>query len=181
MKQLILNAIPDNVVYHDYESKLEQDVLNNTEHQIEYFRLRDMKIGHCTGCWNCWWKTPGLCAIKDEHEQILSRFPHVDRVIFVSPVIMGYETAMLKTCKDRIVPTAMPYIEIYKGEMHHVQRYNSSPDFEIRLLTDAETTSGDINVIRNTYERIALNFHSKVVGLTTTEVTGGEELVLNCI
>lgn len=172
MHTLILNGIPSDDKYNAIEKKIEQEVLNNTTDRVEYFRLRGMNINYCTGCWSCWWKTPGYCSIKDDHEMILSRFPHVDKVVFVSPIMMGYESSILKKTKDRIIPTALPYIHIYKGEMHHVQRYSSQPDIEVHLITDEDTIDSEINNILHTYERIALNFTTKVTNLVTSPVGG---------
>jgi multimeric flavodoxin WrbA len=30
--------------------------------QVETFALRDMKLAHCLGCFDCWLKTPGVCV-----------------------------------------------------------------------------------------------------------------------
>lgn len=30
----------------------------------------EMNISHCVGCNCCWLKTPGICVIKDDYEQI---------------------------------------------------------------------------------------------------------------
>ena len=30
----------------------------------------EMNISHCVGCNCCWLKTPGICAIKDDYENI---------------------------------------------------------------------------------------------------------------
>lgn len=158
MKILILNGIPGDKKYTEYEKAIENSVIENTNHQIEYFRLRDMNINFCNGCWSCWVKTPGLCAIKDDHEQILSRIPNVDLVLYISPVILGYESSYVKTCKDRSIGSAHPYIIIHKGEQHHVQRYEKMPDIGIMLITDNDTTEEDIDLIASTYFRNALNF-----------------------
>jgi len=158
MKILILNGITEDEKYIDYEQAIEKSVTENKVHDIDYFRLRDMNINYCRGCWDCWVKTPGLCGIKDDHEMILSRIPNVDLVLYISPVILGYESAILKTCKDRSIGQAHPYISIQKGEQHHVRRYESMPDISVLLITDEDTTTEDIDLIANTYFRNALNF-----------------------
>lgn len=179
MKMLMLNGIPDNDRYKHFEKDFETNLHLNTKDQIDYFRLRDMNIQYCCGCWSCWVKTPGYCAISDDHEQILSRFNHADRVVFITPIIAGYESALIKTCKDRIIPIVQPYTQIYHGEMHHVQRYPKSPDIELVLLTDETTTEDDIHLIQHTYDRVALNFNSTVVKVTTYQPQGGDDRVLS--
>ena len=158
MKLLILNGIPEGEEYIDYEQEIEKAVSENTTCEIDYFRLRDMNINYCRGCWDCWVKTPGKCGIKDEQEMILSRMPNVDMILYISPVILGYESSILKTCKDRSIGTAHPYITLHKGEQHHIQRYEAMPDISVMLITDDDTTEEDIDLISSTYFRNALNF-----------------------
>jgi multimeric flavodoxin WrbA len=158
MKVLILNGITDDKKYTDYEIEIEKEVKRNTTCEIDYFRLRDMNINYCCGCWDCWVKTPGHCAIKDDHEQILSRIPNVDLILYISPIILGYESSILKTCKDRSIGSAHPYITLHRGEQHHVRRYDSMPDISVMLIKDDDTTEKDIEIIASTFFRNALNF-----------------------
>lgn len=181
MKILIVNGIPVNEKHFEIETAIVNEINNNTTHQIDYFVLRDMNIHYCTGCWDCWVKTPGRCAIKDDQEQILSRFPHADMVLFISPVIAGYESALLKKSKDRLIPAAHPYIKIFKGEQHHRQRYKKSPKLSVLLIEDENTTKEDIDLIKYTYQRIALNFHSDLTGFHAIKDAGGVKNVLNFI
>lgn len=175
MKLLILNGIPDNPSYLPLEKEIEAQLASTREHEIDYFKLRELNIHYCTGCWDCWVKTPGLCAIKDDQAQILAKFPHSDRLLFISPVLVGYESALLKKTKDRIIPTAHPYIEMVHGEQHHRQRYAKSPDFGVLLLKDENTTQEDLNLIRETYDRVGLNFRSKILTFDAVDTQGGIE------
>ena len=173
MKILVLNGYTNDPKYQPYIDALENTILSNKEHEIEYFRLKDMNIHYCTGCWSCWYKTPGLCSIKDDYEQVLSRIPNADLIFYVSPVIAGYESSILKTAKDRSIPVAHPYITIYEGEQHHYRRYKSMPDVCVLLSKDSTTYEEDINLIKHTYERMVLNFHSKLHRFKVVETTGG--------
>ena len=157
MKLLILNGIPNNAKYLEYEQEIEKSVLENSIHQIDYFRLRDMDIHYCQGCWDCWVKTPGKCAIKDDYEQVLSRLANADMVLYITPVILGYESSLLKTCKDRSIGIAHPYISIYKGEQHHIKRYDKTAEISVLLIKDDDTMQEDIDVIKATYFRNSLN------------------------
>ena len=182
MKLLIMDGIPSDHPYSPYSKEIQQLVLENTKHQVDYFRLADMDIHYCTGCWSCWYKTPGYCAIKDDHEQLLSCIPQADQLLYISPVIMGYESALLKTCKDRSIPVIHPYISIVKGEQHHRQRYEGmSPGINVLVLEDEATTPEDIKLIKHTYDRVALNFHSSVNIFHSYSGQGGFDYVLNNI
>jgi len=177
MKILVLNGNTKDPSFDTFTEAIESAIVENTKHEIEYFRLKDMDIKYCTGCWSCWYKTPGYCAIKDDHEQILSRIPNADLVMYISPVILGYESALLKTCKDRSIPSAHPYIMIYEGEQHHHERYQSMPDIGVLLIGDDETGERDIHLIRHAYDRMALNFQTKVkVFDVVTEIGGVKDV-----
>ncbi len=41
--------------------------LNN---DVQLFSLNKMNLHYCTGCWSCWWKTPGRCSINDDADEI---------------------------------------------------------------------------------------------------------------
>ncbi len=159
---LLINGITNND-YITIETSLE--ALDSDHHT--YFKLRDMNINYCKGCWDCWLKTPGKCVFKDDYEAILSKIPQADSITIVSPVIIGYVSSLVKTFQDRFIPFAHPYIISYKGEQHHRRRYPHSPIFNIILLEDENTTQEDINLIKEYYERVVLNFHSTVEKFTT--------------
>jgi len=179
MKVLIINGITNDPSYNAIESEIEADLTSLSTHDVDYFKLRDMNINFCTGCWDCWVKTPGLCAIKDDQSMILEKFVQADTVLFISPVIVGYESALLKKTKDRIIPIAHPYIEMYNGEQHHRQRYPKSPEFNVLLIEDDFTEKEDITIIEETYQRISLNFKSTLKKLYSINSKGGNGHVLS--
>lgn len=182
MKLLLMDGIPKGHAYEAYSDDIKNAILADTQHDIDYFRLRDMNIHHCTGCWSCWYKTPGRCAIKDDYEQLLSRIPHADALVYITPVIIGYESALLKTCKDRSIPTIHPYVTIHEGEQHHYKRYESMHyTANVLLLSDEDTTDGDIDLIRHAYDRIALNAQTHVNLFHVSQGEGGIDYVLNNI
>lgn len=182
MRLLILNGIPENSEFLDYEQEIEKLVLENKIHNIDYFRLREMDIKYCNGCWSCWTRTPGRCAIKDEYEQIFSRMSNVDMILYVSPVILGYESSLIKKCKDRSIGNLHPYIVMYKGEQHHRKRYSELPEISVMLIKDKNTTKEDIDLIASTYQRNALNVRKESVAhFAAINEIGGVEDVFNSL
>jgi len=63
MKILVLNGNPHsgNGTFDDYLDRLVEG-MKSDGHEADLMRLRDMKIKPCVGCFNCWVKTPGICA-----------------------------------------------------------------------------------------------------------------------
>jgi putative NADPH-quinone reductase/putative sterol carrier protein len=91
--------------------------------EIEYVKLKDMKINSCTGCYTCWSKTPGVCIFKDDMTDLLLKFRKADLIVFASPLYIFNVTGIMKKFLDRILPNMKPYMLIEDGETKHPHRY----------------------------------------------------------
>lgn len=159
---IIVNGIT-NASFSEFESKLEGKMKGSNQ----YFVLREMNINYCQGCWDCWLKTPGICKLKDDYVSILKVIPAADVVTIITPVLVGYESHLIKKFSDRMIPIVQPYIEYHKGEQHHVQRYDKNPDYRLIILEDEHTTKEDIKTIKALYERKLLNFRAELLEVIT--------------
>jgi hypothetical protein len=66
-----------------------------------------MNIAPCKGCFGCWTRTPGKCAIEDDMKGILDEIQAADEVVFATPV---YHYTMSEGMK-RLVERTMPLLE----------------------------------------------------------------------
>jgi multimeric flavodoxin WrbA len=128
-------------------------------HTVHLYRINEMNIHYCVGCWNCWWKTPGRCTIQDDADQILASVINSDFFIFASPIMAGFTSSALKKINDRFVGLVHPYILMKNKECHHRKRYDKYPDFGLLLGKEADTDDEDLRIIDEIYDRFALNFH----------------------
>lgn len=175
MKTLcILNGI-DNDKYSDMEKSIESYIDTQDKVNIEYFKLRDMKIASCIGCFDCWVKTPGICRLKDEHAKALESFINADDVIFLSPVRTGYITSVLKRTMDRFIPSVLPYITLHEGESHHFQRYDSSKNYHTWIIEDEKTSEEEITFINDYFKRVCLNLFATLFSSNTIKSKGDIE------
>ena len=92
--------------------------------EIEIINTADLKIMHCVGCNQCWLKTPGVCAIKDDYEVILKKIVSADNLWIVADTKFGFVDYRGKRVLDRIVPMLNMYIEFRDGWERHQLRYH---------------------------------------------------------
>jgi len=90
---------------------------------IEYVKLKDMKINPCTGCYTCWTKTPGECIFQDDMIDLRMKFRKADLIIFASPLYIFNVTGIMKNFLDRLLPNMKPYMLVEDGETKHPHRY----------------------------------------------------------
>jgi multimeric flavodoxin WrbA len=163
VKITILNGNPkiDNIRFDNYIDAL-TDMLKSYRHSVTAFKLREMDIKHCIGCWSCWVETPGECIIPDEAGGICREYINSDFVIFASPVIMGFTSALLKKAMERLLPLVHPYFEVVKGEIHHLSRYDKYPLIGLLIQKGRDTDEEDIKIISDIYMRSAVNIKTSL-------------------
>ncbi|UCD08701.1 MAG: flavodoxin family protein [Dehalococcoidales bacterium] len=174
MRITILNGNPEssNSDFDDYLRTLSES-LESQNHEIIIFTLREMDTRYCIGCFGCWIKTPGECSsAADDSKEIRKYIINSELIIFASPVIMGFTSALLKRMHDKFCPLVLPYSGLYHEESHHHPRYDRYPAMGLLLQPDTDTDEEDIDIITEIYRRDSLNFHADLVftGLTTDSI-----------
>ena len=162
MKVILLNGnpVPSNSKFDQYLSSLSQK-LQEDKHKVRILTLRDMKMGYCKGCFDCWVKTPGLCIVKDDTYHICDECINSDLLIFASPLIMGFTSALLKKANDKLIPLILYHVELVDNEYHHIARYPKYPFTALLLGKEEDTDSEDIEIVTEIYRRDAINFKTE--------------------
>ena len=101
------------------------------------------ELAFCRGCFDCWTKTPGECAIHDSIADINRACMTSDVVVYLCPVVFGQFSANIKSAVDRWLPNMLPFFTTRKdGSTMHPPRY---PDYPKQIflaygdsLTDEE-------------------------------------------
>lgn len=181
MKVVIVNGNPDpeNALFEKYLSDLSGEISGRTGTESVDFTLRDMNLNYCTGCFSCWVRTPGKCIFHDDVEPVLKAMLCSDIILYCSPIIMGFTSALLKTLCDRSIPILHPYFVIDRGEVHHRARYDHYP--KIGVIYQQEESADEGEFIRKVYSRIAVNMKTECIFAESIEKPVEEAVnELNC-
>lgn len=148
---LLLNGNPDagNGAFDAYCASV-TEALVETGNEVRSLLLRDMKIGDCLGCYDCWLKTPGICVRRDDHVEVLKGYVWGDLVVLASPVRMGFVSAQIKKAHDRMIPLVHPFLTLNGDRMAHLPRYEKTA--RVGLLIDPGSDTGARDIISKVYE-----------------------------
>ncbi len=86
-------------------------------------------IRPCVGCFRCWNKTPGECAVRDGYENMGALIHRADEVVVISRYTYGGFSAFVKNVFDRSLGYVLPQFEVVGGETHHQKRYAEDKPF----------------------------------------------------
>lgn len=158
MKVLILNGDPSGGK-GNMDSYIERLVekIKSAGYEAKVIVLRDLKIAPCTGCFNCWVKTPGICSIKDDTIDVIGQYIAAKHVILASPLIVGFLSSLLKNTMDRNIALVHPHLEEVNEEVHHKKRYDQYPVLSFLLEKEACTDDEDIAIVTDIFRRQAIN------------------------
>lgn len=115
---IILNTLSDK----DTVQKLIANAIGSNE-ELLVWNTATMNIHHCAGCNHCFLKTPGVCSIKDDYEQILKSLVKADNLWLVADTRFGFIDSKGKKVMDRVLPMLNMGLEFREGIMRHTLRY----------------------------------------------------------
>ena len=118
------------------------------------------RIADCTGCFRCWSRTPGECAIHDDAPAITAQLALADRIVFCCPVVFGGFSPDLKRVIERSISLLLPFMRTFKGEMHHPVRYGKRYQLCGVGILDREDPESD-ECFRQRVRRLSLNYNGE--------------------
>ena len=93
------------------------------DNQVTQLDLRDLPLKYCIGCFDCWTKTPGICASDQASRELGRAVINSDFTLWAAPLKMGFPSALLKMGFDKHLPLIHPYMVVAQCEAHHLKRY----------------------------------------------------------
>ncbi len=142
-------------------------------HFVKSMATRDMDIRPCIGCNDCWLKTPGICAIKDDYEKILIEMLRTDRILFFAEGRLGFVSHSMKDVVDRILPLATMYLHFKEGQMRHISRYGKNVDAAL-----AYSGESDRELLERWMRRFTVNMDGSSLGAFKIDE---EEAIINAL
>jgi multimeric flavodoxin WrbA len=127
--------------------------------QTTVFKLREIQIADCLGCFGCWIKTPGECVIDDAARHIAKKLMHTDLVVFVTPIVFGGYSYELKKILDRQICRELPFFTKVNGEVHHQPRYGKHGNL-VAVGVLAQPDAGSEAIFKTLVSRNAVNMHA---------------------
>lgn len=136
MKILVINGSPKGGGSNTY--KLTRAFLGGMEEglkaakgdfEVEEIQVNRRNIRPCLGCFSCWSKTPGVCCIQDDMQQVIGKLLWADITIWSFPLYYYTVPGGLKNLIDRQLPMVLPFMEEQKhqiGNGGHPSRYDMS-------------------------------------------------------
>ncbi len=127
--------------------------------EVERVRLREVLVAYCKGCFDCWVKTPGVCATNDDAGAITRTMARSDLVALISPITFGGYSSELKKLLDRSIGIVSPFFTRVDGEVHHKPRYTHYPAL-LAIGVTGDRDPEEAQIFARLVGRNAINFHA---------------------
>lgn len=155
--------------------KLVTDHLKGLGHRVDHLNISEMKIAYCVGCWSCWVKTPGRCIHEDDTQLLLKSIINSNLVIHLTGRSLGTITSLSKKTLDKSIPLVHPYIKVFHGECHHIQRYDTYPQHAL-IFIDREGSKKHLALAARYLDRATANLKG---GIVSSDIFTGEEVSID--
>ena len=90
-----------------------------TEVEVIDIYDKEFNIEPCRGCFTCWTKTKGKCAIKDDANKLIEKVNDTYLTIYAFPLYIDSMPAKMKAYLDRQFVTVMPVFVPYHDLTRH--------------------------------------------------------------
>jgi multimeric flavodoxin WrbA len=77
------------------------EIARAQQRRVEGIELRRSDSPPCTGCFRCLTHHPGVCIFNESFASIIQQVPEYSVIIFLTPVLFGTFSSMMKNVIDR--------------------------------------------------------------------------------
>ena len=140
------------LIIHDIDNEDFNSIFKNKIKDVMVVS-EDKEPHKCIGCFNCWVKTPGRCALKDDYNDMGEKIASCKEVIIISKCKYGMYSPFIKNILDRSISYIHPYFTVRNNELHHKSRYKNKINLKVffygNSITEEEKEVAKELVIRN--------------------------------
>lgn len=119
-------------------------------------------IHPCTGCFQCWTHTPGVCAQNDDAQYFGLMLSKCDELLIVSRCFHGSVSPFIKMVLERAIPYVQPSFEIRNHVMRHVSRYTNRITIHV-CFYEKHVTKEEKELAEQMMKDMAENLHQNEV------------------
>lgn len=132
----------------------------------ETIYLKDKRINNCTGCFSCWFKTPGECIHKDDMPEILVKIPEADAIVYATPLYVYSVSGLMKNFMDRLIPMSQPFVDIKDGMSCHPTRNKNASKRSVILISNCGFPEPEhFNGLKETFKCWYHSDSSRIAGM----------------
>lgn len=155
MKILAFNGSPRK--QHGMTDKLLEIYLESARNagaEVTKHFVTDLDIKGCTGCFGCWWITPGKCTQRDDMDWVLEQILDTDVIVWSSPVYHDNIIHYLQKLRERTLPLALPEFMLRDdGETKHPSRYKKTRK-EVVIATAGFPENSAFDVVKRLFPNV---------------------------
>lgn len=123
--------------------------------QTEIINICQKKILDCLGCFRCWSDTPGVCCLKDDMAEIISRILEADVIIWSFPLYYFSLPSRCKALMDRLLPMNLPFMSQGTETGGHPSRYDlTGKRYAVISTCGFYTSEGNYNAVNAQFNRL---------------------------
>ncbi|MEA4852766.1 MAG: flavodoxin family protein [Christensenella sp.] len=150
-KKIIIHDLPHNLATAMFEFLSDDYIIIDA----------NIKAAKCIGCFECWLKNPGVCTFADELENVGQLVFSSKKLIIITEMLYGGVSIPVKKVLDRSIPGITPFFKKRKGQLHHLQRYQSETEINAVFYNSDHLSASEKAQGEEYIEAMGLNFYSK--------------------
>ena len=117
-------------------------------------------IHNCIGCFGCWLKTPGICVLKDNYNDMGKLLSKCDELKIISKCVYGSYSPFIRNVLDRSIPYLLPYFISKNSETHHAMRYKNKISLSVHFY-GSDITANEKETAKHLVKANCINFFTK--------------------
>jgi multimeric flavodoxin WrbA len=131
---------------------------------VHAIQVHGLNVAYCRACLTCMHKTPGVCAQRDDMEQIYPFLRESDVFVMATPVYTDNMSAQMKTVMDRCICGMDPFLTIDSaGRVRHPFSWRMPAKFFL-ISTSGFPEAESFNPLIQTFRAQAANFSCDPIG-----------------